>query len=88
MKIRLLEREEEDFVPWHYERSGIFMVKSASKLALRTDNEEVGKEGSSSRAVGSRSLYKFLWSAKIPPKVRIGIFAWKLSEEGLGTQDN
>jgi hypothetical protein len=37
-------------------------------------------------ADGRRSLYKRIWSAPVPPKVRI--FAWRLSQEGLATQYN
>jgi hypothetical protein len=86
LKIRLSNRNEEDFIGWHYERSAIFTVKSAYKLALRMEYKVMGNEGSSSCADGSQSLYKKLWSVKVPPKVRL--FAWKLSEEGLATQDN
>jgi hypothetical protein len=86
LKIRLLNRNEEDFIACHYEHFGIFMVKSTYKLALRREYKTMGNEGSSSSVDGSWSLYKALWSAKVPPKVRL--FAWKLSEEGLATQDN
>jgi hypothetical protein len=86
LKIRLLNRSEKDFIACHYEHFGIFTVKSAYKLALRREYNTMGNKGSSSSADGSWSLYKALWSAKVPPKVRL--LAWKLSEEGLATQDN
>jgi hypothetical protein len=86
LKIRLPSGNDEDFIAWHYERSGIFTVKSAYKLALSMEYKTMGNEGSSSSADGSRSLYMALWSAKVLPKVRL--FAWKLSKEGLLTQDN
>jgi hypothetical protein len=71
MKIRLPDRDEEDFVAWHNERSGIFTVKSAYNLTLRIEYEEIGTEGSSSRADGSQCLYKALWNAKVPHKVQL-----------------
>jgi hypothetical protein len=44
------------------------------------------QEGSSSRADGWRPMYNTIWSAEVPPKVRI--FAWRVSQEGLATQCN
>jgi hypothetical protein len=35
---------------------------------------------------GTRTLFKGIWAAQVPPKVRI--FAWRLSQEGLATQYN
>jgi hypothetical protein len=81
LKIRLSERIPDDFVVWHYERSGMFSVKSAYKLALEIDQSDTRQTGSSSRPDGSSKLYQEIWSAKVPPKVRI--FAWKLSQDGL-----
>jgi hypothetical protein len=43
-------------------------------------------EGSSSCPTGDKSMFKELWLAKVPPKV--GIFAWKLDQEGLATDSN
>jgi hypothetical protein len=37
LKIRLSKRIPDDFVVWHYERSGMFSIKSAYKLALEID---------------------------------------------------
>jgi hypothetical protein len=33
---------------------------------------------------GKRAVYDRIWSADVPPKVRI--FAWRLSQEGLATR--
>jgi hypothetical protein len=43
-------------------------------------------EGSSSRPSGDRSFFMEIWSAKVPPNVRI--FAWRLAQEGLATDSN
>jgi hypothetical protein len=86
LKVRLTERAEEDFIVWHFERSGVFTVKSAYRLAMDSDPDARRAEGSSSSPDGSRSLFKQIWSANLPPKVRI--FAWKLMHEGLATQLN
>ena len=39
LKIKLSYRTE-DIIAWHFERSGIFSVKSAYKLALNLDTLE------------------------------------------------
>jgi ribonuclease HI len=84
LKIRLTNRNEEDFIARHYEKSEMFSVRSAYKLALQPHQAEQRQEGSSRNLDGSRALYKEIWSAKVPPKVRI--FAWRLLHDGLATQ--
>jgi hypothetical protein len=36
LKVRLTEREE-DFIAWHFDRSGVFTIKSAYRLAVDSD---------------------------------------------------
>jgi hypothetical protein len=86
LKIRIPQRGGEDFVAWHYEKSGLFSVRSAYKLALDSEMAERAHERSSSRPSGDRSMFKEIWSAKVPPKVRV--FAWRLAQEGIATDSN
>jgi hypothetical protein len=81
-KIRLSERMH----AWHYEKTGIFSVKSAYRLALEQDQKISEQPGSSAMASGSRPLYRAIWTAQVPPKVKA--FAWRLAQEGLATQCN
>jgi hypothetical protein len=83
LNIRLTHRAEEDIIAWYYERSGIFSVKSAYKLALAEDLAEKCQTGSSAKLDGSRTLYNEIWSTRVLAKVKI--FAWRLSQEGLAT---
>jgi hypothetical protein len=85
-KIRLSERIEEDMIAWHYEKPGIFTVRSAYQLGLKMEQEEQMQMGSSAMVGGHRPLYKRIWFAPVPPKIRI--FAWRLSRESLATQVN
>jgi hypothetical protein len=57
LKIRLSDRGEGDCLAWHYERSGLFSVRSADKLALEVEQEGRRQVGSSLVPDGSRSLY-------------------------------
>jgi hypothetical protein len=86
LKLRLSDRGDEDCIAWHYERSSLFSVKSAYKLARMADQEELVQAGSSSRTDGSRGMFNEIWATPVPPKVRV--FASKLSQEGLATQRN
>jgi hypothetical protein len=54
LKICLTDWREEDCLAWFHERSSIFTVRSAYKLALRLDKADRFQEGSSTRqmAVG------------------------------------
>lgn len=78
LRIRLSDRVQEDYLAWHYESSGIFSVRSAYWVAqrLQAAPESRGQEGSSRVSDGSRSLWRLIWSAQVPPKVRV--FAWRL----------
>jgi hypothetical protein len=96
LKLRLSDRGDEDCIAWHYERSGLFSVKSAYKLARMAEQEsayklarmaeqeELVQARSSSRTDGSRGMYNEIWATPMPPKVTV--FVWKLSQEGL-TED-
>jgi hypothetical protein len=64
----------------------MFTVCSAYKLALQIHQADQRQVGSSMNPDGSRALYKEVWSAKVPPKVRI--FAWMLLHDGLAMQCN
>jgi hypothetical protein len=76
IKITLSDRMQEDVLAWQYEKSGLFSVKSAYKLAIQKEFEGKWYTGSSNNAEGMRPLYKGIWSAPVPPKVHV--FAWRL----------
>jgi hypothetical protein len=83
LKIRPMQHGREDFMAWYYEKSGIFTVKSAYRLAVEDKRRSEGLDASSSWATDGWSMYKELWNADVPPKVQI--FAWKLATDGLAT---
>jgi ribonuclease HI len=84
-KIRL-SNTMEDTIAWHYETHGVFTVKNAYRLAVQADQAKKLSMGSNTNPNGNRPAYAHIWSANVPPKVRI--FAWRLSQEGLATQLN
>jgi hypothetical protein len=54
LKIQPMQHGREDFVAWYYERSGIFMVKSAYRLAVEEKRRREGLVASSSGATDGR----------------------------------
>jgi hypothetical protein len=51
-KIRLSERIIDDHIAGHYERSDVFSVKNAYKLALEEEQAELPQESTSVRPDG------------------------------------
>jgi hypothetical protein len=86
LQIRLSDKSQEDQIAWALEKSGIFLVKSAYRLALNIDWNTSARACSSASPDGSCTLYKDIWSANVPQKVKI--FAWRLAQEVLTTQLN
>lgn len=83
MKIKLPQRHSEDFLAWHFEKSGLFTVRSAYNLALRMTNFGAC-QASSMEPEGERKLWSRVWSGSVPPKVNV--FAWELSRDILPTR--
>lgn len=83
-KLKLPLRGQMNFVAWHYEKSGIFSVKSAYRLGYRLQHEET--QASSTSPDGSRSLWNNIWEANVPPKVKV--FGWKTTNACLPTTRN
>ena len=84
--IKIPWRPSEDFVAWHFEKSGCFIVRSAYKLGVNLKDVDSDLGSSSRHPDRSRPVWKKFWSLPIPHKVRI--FAWKLIHGGLATNYN
>jgi hypothetical protein len=83
LQIKLPSFSGEDYLAWHYEKSGMFTVRSAYKLAmdLKSRNNETGM---SNKNAGERYMWNLIWKAHVPPKVKV--FGWKLATDTLGVQ--
>ncbi|KAL5756462.1 hypothetical protein ACOSQ2_021208 [Xanthoceras sorbifolium] len=81
MSIPLSRSPCPDSFLWHYDKQGIFSVRSAYKLAAAY---MVDQQGSSSG--GPNPWWRKLWSLKIPSKIKF--FGWKLSRNILPTREN
>lgn len=85
LKIKISANESGDLLAWNYEKSGLFSVHSAYRLALHL-NDGRGGTGSSSNPDGERALWKKLWAVEVSAKVRV--HAWKVVNNGLPTRAN
>ena len=85
-KLRIPREDVEDCVAWHYEKSGIFTVKSAYKLADSIHRNKTERATSSSRELGDRIIWDVIWKANIPEKVKI--FGWRVATNSLPTKHN
>jgi hypothetical protein len=59
----------DDFVAWHYEKSGFFSVKSVYRLAYNLSQGTRWKPGNSHSLDNTRNIWKMFWNAKVPKKV-------------------
>lgn len=66
-RIKLPQRHSEDFLAWHFERSGMFSVRSAYNLALKLANMDT-QQASSGEPDGERRLWSRVWEGTIPPR--------------------
>lgn len=86
--IPLSTRIQSDSWAWQFEKNGIFTVRSAYRLFVKTKLEkEAWLEGraSSSDAEGDGRNWTKLWKVKVPSKIRV--FLWRLAQHSLPTGD-
>ena len=80
--IRIPELEGEDILAWHFEKNGIFSVRSAYKLAAESKSPETCGRSLSA----DRNIFDAIWKTPVPHKIKI--FAWKLASIPLGVKTN
>jgi hypothetical protein len=57
-KIRLSDRLDDDVVAWHYEKSGVFLVRSAYRITLQQEQGAMDQPGSNAMPKGTRTTFK------------------------------
>jgi ribonuclease HI len=75
-----------DFWAWHYEKNGIFTVRSAYKMIVEIKQRRLDwLEGrtATSNSEEKEKQWKNLWKVKVPAKLKI--FAWRLARSSLPT---
>jgi ribonuclease HI len=85
LKIKPSRIGQSDVMAWQLERSGVFSVRSAYKLAFSELPEQCAYGSSSSQATKDPCWSK-IWGSSIPPKVKT--FAWRAASNALATEAN
>ena len=77
----------EDFWAWHYERSGIFSVRSAYRMMVsdKATTTWLDYIAGRSDARSEEKEWVDLWRVKLPPKIRM--FLWRLACHSIPTGD-
>ncbi|KAK3226112.1 hypothetical protein Dsin_005974 [Dipteronia sinensis] len=81
LKIPLSYKRKPDKLIWHYDKRGIYRVKSGYQVALRNKVRDL----SSGSSVDS-GWWIALWNLNIPPKVRI--FVWRVCNNAIPSLTN
>jgi hypothetical protein len=88
MNIPVSSRVQSDFWAWHYDKKGIFSVRSAYRMlsSIKERREAwLYETASSSDQTGPQKNWTHLWQAKVPAKVKT--FLWRLARHSLPTAD-
>jgi hypothetical protein len=71
LKIRIPQREMDDFPAWYLENNGLLSVRSAYKFAWSLSDVDVRAVSSSHAPDGERKIWKALWKTEVQPKIKI-----------------
>lgn len=86
MNIPLSSRVQGDFLAWHYDKRGVFSVRSAYRMitGIKSQREDwLENRPSHSNRAGEKKGWSNLWKAKVPSKVCV--FVWRLAHTSLPT---
>lgn len=70
----------EDWPAWHFDRKGIFSVKSAYRLAVQKRERDKGRDAATSEARSASNQHfewERIWNMEVPNKVKM--FIWRLA---------
>lgn len=85
LSIPISQNGKMDYLIWHPNSSGIYLVKSGYHIALAEHNAKLPSKASSSFEP-PKSLWKFIWNLKVPPKLKH--LWWKACCNFLATKEN
>jgi hypothetical protein len=86
LKMKIPSAEVDDCIAWHYEKNGVFSVRSAYKLAASLNCNTAAGASSSGCGVGNRSIWDVIWKLNAPERIKI--FGWRIATGTLATKKN
>ena len=84
--IPLSTVNQNDTWAWHFERTGLFTVRSIYRLLVstkRTREDWLEGRPASSASTTEQKLWTTMWKTKVPSKIRV--FLWRLAHQSLPT---
>ena len=84
--IKLPRAGAMDVLAWHYEKSGVFSVRSAYRLAVSIQNLARTPASSSANEGDDWRIWDIIWKANVPQKIKI--FGWRVATCTLATKKN
>jgi hypothetical protein len=88
VNIPLSTRRQSDFWAWHYDKNGIFTVRSAYRmLVLRKNNMTACSDSVAGRSStkADEKEWTALWHVQVPSKIKV--FLWRLARQSLPSGD-
>jgi hypothetical protein len=86
--IPLSTMPQDDFWAWHYEKLGIFSVRSAYRMLIRkweSTSAWVEERLGRSDMKAQEKEWSDLWKIKVPSKIHV--FLWRLARQSIPTGD-
>jgi hypothetical protein len=81
LKLELPLKPGDDLIASHYEKSRIFTMKSAYRLAYNINQGTRWKARNSQNQDNSRNIWKMFWNTNVPKKVQI--IGWRAVRDNL-----
>ena len=84
--IPLSTRVQDDFWAWHYDKKGVFSVRSAYRMisAVKAQREDcLDHRPAHSNITADRKSWSQLWNVRVPSKIKI--FVWRLAHTSIST---
>jgi hypothetical protein len=85
-KDRHPTKNENGRIEWHFEKNGVFTIKSAYRLALELKQDKRPSTSSNKVPNGERSIWNNIWKVNVQPKIRV--FGWRVAADSLATKKN
>ncbi|XP_024014707.1 uncharacterized protein LOC112088547 [Eutrema salsugineum] len=80
LSMRVNSRSEKDLLGWHYNKTGLYTVKSGYWLAAHTHKRILHPPS------GNANLKQLIWKLKIAPKIKH--FLWRVVSSAIPTGEN
>lgn len=68
-----LERAHEDFVAWAFEKSGLYLVRSAYHLLTGRGRDTLLDAENPSTSFDPAPLWKAVWNLRVPPRLGFSV---------------